>query len=190
MVQKLQLLGLELWNTTEHPVLHNAEINNQCLSSLQFLARCTPGNDSHFMDNMCVQCVCPGLCHPHRASGQSPLPAAQAGAQGTRQPAQGTQLLPELPNPTPAHTRPWVPMKDVVTPGPPSPQVFTGCGHWENFLTTLGVETSLSQPCQWQQAGGWQGRHGSAAGHGVWKLWLFIPFRTSLVTGLCFSSSS
>lgn len=65
-------------------------------------------------------------------------------------------------------------MEDVVTPGPPSPQVFTGrCGHRETSLTTPGAGPSLSQPwsdsllCglpQWQQAQGWQGRHGFAAG--------------------------
>lgn len=130
MAQKLQWLVLDLWSTTEHSRLYNAEINNQCLLSVQFLARCRPGNDSHFMDNMCVQCACPSVCHPDRAPGQSPLPTGQAGAQGNRQPTQATQLLLEPPSPTPGHARPWVPMKDVVSPGPPSPQVFTRCcGH-------------------------------------------------------------
>lgn len=84
------------------------------LLSVQFLACCMPDNDSHFMDNVCVQCVCPGLCHPW-LQGKVPSPLV-------RQVPWGLGSLPEPPSPTPGHVRPWVSMKDVVTPRPPSPQ--------------------------------------------------------------------
>lgn len=135
-----------MWSTAEHPDLHNAEINNKCLSQV-----CNSWLVAHQVMipiswTTCVQCVCPACAIPGL---QTPPPTGQAGALGTGQPAQATQLLPEplSPTPTPGHARPWVPMKDVVTPGPPSPQVFTRCcGHWENSPTTPGQGLSLSQP--------------------------------------------
>lgn len=162
------------------------------LSSVQFLACCTPGNDPHFIDNVCPVCV-PCLCHPRPAN--SPL---------VRQVHWGLGSLPKPPSSCLSHSAPhlampgygfpwrmWWPQGHhlhrsspdavaigrILQPHLDRGFLFPSLGSWFPALWLVSVATGTG--LAWLCSRTW-----------CLEAVVFYAFQTSLVTGLYFPAAA